>query len=579
MNRKSAMLVVLLAALFVTEQSQAQSLPDILKRFRPVTRRPIPDRYPQQAWVLGNTDVASITVPGGCADEMRIELRYKAGAEPYRAQWLDPKFYVSGQHGVNLISYYGGRRNYSSEQMMCTSARASLTIYAPNGSVIGRDNLTRSFGRGSWESEKGFADLEKSAATAYSSNGADDDVRAIQGRLVEFGRLEQRIEDQCQEPLRQKYGHYERLTPAAAAERNRQSQADYSACQKKGQQAGNNFVNQVASSVSARLQRLPASYDGLKAILKIEDDYKSNIRVFVGTQSAQYASDLITKVGAATALRRSQIEHQLFNQILIDMNKPDGGPNLISSLFGYGDKRRETFYDVMYYDPVAIARIPKRSAGDKLFMDRTIDIAMSARERSQGGSAASWSEPTSNEMGLALMRGFIALGGRQVTKNVVTVPGGLNRLGFDQLDEFSGMLMQFQEVRKNVCKKEASGYRCTYTLYGRPIARGVARGGLGGLVMQAIPVSSAGTTTTTLFVPTKGGWRAPEAEQAGSAAQMRQIQQLSDVATKIVDAGANAMQVLMDTRSAGSSEPGEVSQAEQERQDRVKASEQREQEQ
>lgn len=102
------MLVVLLAALFVTEQSQAQSLPDILKRFRPVTRRPIPDRYPQQAWVLGNTDVASITVPGGCADEMRIELRYKAGAEPYRAQWLDPKFYVSGQHGVNLISYYAG---------------------------------------------------------------------------------------------------------------------------------------------------------------------------------------------------------------------------------------------------------------------------------------------------------------------------------------------------------------------------------------------------------------------------------------------------------------------------------------
>ncbi len=60
---------------------------------------------------------------------------------------------------------------------------------------------------------------------------------------------------------------------------------------------------------------------------------------------------------------------------------------------------------------------------------------------------------------------------------------------------------------------------------------------------------------------------------------MRQIQQLSDVATKIVDAGANAMQVLKDTKSSGTSEPGEVSQAEQERQDRVKATEQRDRDQ
>ncbi len=214
----------------------------------------------------------------------------------------------------------------------------------------------------------------------------------------------------------------------------------------------------IAKGVSTKLQQLPATYDGLKAINKIEDDYRNHIRVVVGTPSAGYASDLVKRVNTATALRRSQIEHQLFNRIVADMNKQDGGPELISSLFGYGDKRRATFYDTMYYDPAQIAQIPKRLGGERLFMDRTTDLAQSAREKSQGASAANWTEPTSNEIGLALMRGFIALGGKQMTKNVVTVPGGLNRLGFDQLDEFSGMLMQFQEVRKNTCKREAAGY-------------------------------------------------------------------------------------------------------------------------
>lgn len=577
MIRKSG---ILLLALICTHQASAQSLPDIFKRVRPTPRRAIPDRYPQQAWVIGDTEVARIVAPAGCSDDMRIELRYKAGAEPYRQQWLDPKFYVDGQHGVNLISYYGGKRNYSSQEMMCVTKQAELTIFAPNGSVIGRDMLTRSLGRGKWASEKRFGDLERSvsASNGTTATTTATDTKDVSRRLSEIAQLAQRTKEKCEEPLRQKYGHYERpASAAAAAERRQQAQADYVACQNKSKEVGNGFVARIAQGVSAKLQQLPATYDGLKAINRMEDDYRTNIRVTVGTPSAGYASDLVTKVNTATALRRSQIEHQLFNQIVADMNKPDGGPDLISSLFGYADKRRATFYDTMYYDPAQIDRIPKRPGSEKLFMARTTDIAKSAREKSQGASAATWTEPTSNEMGLALMRGFIALGGKQVTKNVVTVPGALNRLGFDQLDEFSGMLMQFQEVRKTACKREAPGYRCSYVLHGRPIARGEVRSGLGGMIMQAIPISPGGTSATTLFVPTKSGWRAPEAEQAGSAAQMRQIQQLSDVATRIVDAGANAMQVLIDTRSGATAEPGEVNQAEQERQDRVKASEQRDQ--
>lgn len=76
-------------------------------------------------------------------------------------------------------------------------------------------------------------------------------------------------------------------------------------------------------------------------------------------------------------------------------------------------------------------------------------------------------------------------------------------------------------------------------------------------------------------MPTRSGWYAPENEAAVTEMQTAQLQQLSDTASRIADAGAGAMSVLADTRSGSGVEPGEDSQAEQERKLRVEQAERR----
>jgi hypothetical protein len=146
-----------------------------------------------------------------------------------------------------------------------------------------------------------------------------------------------------------------------------------------------------------------------------------------------------------------------------------------------------------------------------------------------------------------MLRALRLSGGRQISPNVVTVPGAMNRIGFDGLDSLANMKMQLFDTRKQRCAKVADGYRCAFTLYARVIAGGSYGGSaLGVLGMAGVNPNDMmwGVQTQTLFVPTRDGWRVPEREAAVASGQATQMQQLGDVAGKIVQSGASAMQVM-----------------------------------
>lgn len=546
------------------EVADAQSIQQILRdaaRASQTQRGPIqrgaiqPNAFPNRAqfgggMVSGGDEWSTVTMPNQCSPGMSITMRYtQAIRGKYQGVQDNPQFDKPREY-MNYLSTALYKLNPLGSLQGCESAR--LTVISPEGQVMARDELRVQ----GWQWVSVAALNAKKAAATVALDPAifrPEHIRDLPDTVRDRGELASVEKDACTERA---------FAAGRAPGARRDVVADtMTACNAAYERAYNEIYDAMAKGVASFTAEQPVSYDGLKALTAAEGAY------FIPLDRDSRGQALVKRAFEA---RRQQIEEVLRPQIIADLNKP-GGDQLLSQLFVV-DRARDQAYAPYIFDPGFVARLPKHSAGERPFYQRANQRNASNRETTQAAAYATWGEPTSEEIALALMRSMRLAGGRQVTPNVVSVPSGLNRLGIDALDGMANISMQVYDVRKTGCARQAGGYRCTYNLYARVLAGGAYGGDAMGIVrlVGASPDNWFGAANTALFVPSREGWRMPQADQMIANGQAAQLVQLGNVAGDIANAGSSAVGVMTDAggKVSGGGRDGD-GQMETERKQRV----------
>ncbi len=171
------------------------------------------------------------------------------------------------------------------------------------------------------------------------------------------------------------------------------------------------------------------------------------------------------------------------------------------------------------------ARAQQLAGKRVLFMDRTVDLEQSTRERTSIGARGSWGEPTANEIGLAFLRTLVLAGGKQTT------PFESQRAGLGVIGAFTNVFRVIH-VDKIGCRKSAAGYICESRMWILPFLRGSGAmvaydtRGFGGKMMQSMTASVAnpeGNVMEFEVVASANGWQAPSLVERLLATQERML--------------------------------------------------------
>jgi len=193
-------------------------------------------------------------------------------------------------------------------------------------------------------------------------------------------------------------------------------------------------------------------------------------------------------------------------------------------------------------DTVALTASLKRELGRPvLFIDRTTQLEQSDRERLQPQQAATWGEPSAEEIGLALMRAHIAAGGTR-----------LNPYAFEHFGTHQGLLRsadRIVHVEKGGCQKAAAGWQCNVRIWAVNVESGpavAARGrpshwlGLAYMGHHAQLEQADGRPAQLLLRADGSGWQAPEVMQRAQARQQTLLRGQRIDEARAAGAGAQA---------------------------------------
>lgn len=161
-----------------------------------------------------------------------------------------------------------------------------------------------------------------------------------------------------------------------------------------------------------------------------------------------------------------------------------------------------------------LARHAREVTGSNaLFMDRRDELEQSARESQQAAQFKSWSEPTANEMGLAVLRTFVYPSAKRNISGQLSGPYE-SRLNVAH----HSYATRVAHVQKQKCAKQAGGYRCDLRLWmhgfldseldAAMVASFGNQGRLFNLVGELKPELEKrnAQVITQMFVPTQRGW-------------------------------------------------------------------------
>lgn len=503
----------------------------------------LPDRN-----VLGETSVSALVARSGCSDTMQVELRWKDEIDYSRqiSDFADPVQYVDQ---VNALIPYG---------MHCRARTLMLTVVSPDGRTVARDRLTMD--ASTWRSDGERRQLETAASSELNpALFAPERLADLRNEWQVRSRLAHARHDECMRPINNPPPQRPGPRPSAE-EQIRQSintTMALEAC--NNQRTVDSPDSAIVRGVRSWAATTPATYDGLRGLVAVERTYRDGL--------ADRERALLIPVVVA---RRQEIEAQLRPQIVADLNSGRADMRLVSELFGANAEMMER-YQMLSFDPAYTRRIPARRDGSPAFFRRADQGPMSRREVVQAVAYRSWSEPTDDEIGLAILRSLRSAGGREVSASAVTIPSMANRLGVDMLDGLASAVMQIHDVQKESCVRAQAGFVCTYVLYGRGVMGGM---GASHPIVQGLTQLANGpygVRARYLLTPTADGWRIPEMDRMILSGQVAQMNQMTEVVDDVANAASNAAGVLTSTQDSGAPQ----SQMETERQQRVRDAEER----
>lgn len=497
----------------------------------------------------GVIDVGSalVRVPVQCGPQMQFFLRYKPAAASQPIEVL-----TRPQEYMRLLARALARASLTGGQGDCRAA--TLLIVNPDNKVIARDAVRGQSGMWFSERESGQAQARPAEGTPPQP-GMAPPAPSMSPR--QGGVPPDRLDDFSQQ-MNQR---------ARAMEQSRRSnpRGGYPPAADTGLDVPFQAVVAGAQDYAARQ---PVSFEGLTALAQVQATYeqwsRSSQQTYVQVPATRAAQQSLAVIEA----RRTEIETALKPQILAEMHKPGtDGYQFVRTLFPDRDPRLQS-YRLAYYEPELVKRIPRRRGGQPPFYQRAGEAEKSNREAGQAAGHAKWSEPTANEIGLAMMRSLRAAGGRQIGPNVTTVPSVMNRFGIGGFDGMASVAIQFHEIDKGQCVRQSSGYLCGYTWYFRLITSG------GASAFAGLVETRYGQPNSALLVASADGWRIPEFDRIILSGQITQLNQLTEVGRSVAQSASDAFGVMNDAASPPA-RGGGTSQMEQERQDRLRDAEDR----